>query len=94
MATQTVKTTYSLDVETLRALEELARRWSTSRSEALRRAIRASWVQSDAPSLTPMRALDRLQGGLDLGQSAARRWARAVRAQRKASSRRHETRRG
>ncbi len=93
MATQTVKTTYSLDVETLRALEELARRWSTSRSEALRRAIRASWVQADTPSLTPIRALDRLQGGLDLGQSAAGRWARAVRAQRKASSRR-QTRRG
>jgi len=94
MATHTVKTTYSLDVDTLRALEELARRWSTSRSGALRRAIRASWVQADAPSLTPIRALDGLQDRLGLGKSAARRWARAVRAQRAARSRRHETRRG
>jgi predicted transcriptional regulator len=94
MATQTVKTTYSLDVETLRALEELARRWSTSRSEALRRAIRASWVQAAAPSLTPIRALDRLQERLGLDARAAGRWATAVRAQRRDRSRRHEARRG
>ena len=94
MATQTVKTTYSLDVETLRALEELARRWSTSRSEALRRAIRASWVQDAAPSLTPIRALDRLQQRIGLDARTAGRWAAAVRAQRRDRSRRHEARRG
>lgn len=30
MATATIKSTYSLDVETVRALEGLARRWNVS----------------------------------------------------------------
>ncbi len=36
----TINSTYSLDVDTVRALEGLARRWNVSKSEALRRAIR------------------------------------------------------
>lgn len=40
MATMTINSTYSLDVDTVRALEGLARRWNVSKSEALRRAIR------------------------------------------------------
>ena len=40
MATPTIKSTYSLDVESVRALDDLARRWQVSKSEALRRAIR------------------------------------------------------
>ena len=36
MATTTVKSTYSLDVESVQALEDLARRWRVSKSEALR----------------------------------------------------------
>ena len=39
MATPTVKTTYALDLKTIRSLEGLAQRWNVSRSEALRRAI-------------------------------------------------------
>ena len=35
-----IRSTYSLDAGTLRALERLARRWNVSKSEALRRAIR------------------------------------------------------
>lgn len=35
MATMTIKSTYSLDVGTVRTLEELARRWNVSKSEAL-----------------------------------------------------------
>ena len=41
MATPTIKSTYSLDVESVRALDDLARRWQVSKSEALRRAIRS-----------------------------------------------------
>jgi predicted transcriptional regulator len=91
MATLTIKTTYALDVETVRALEELARGWNVSKSEALRRAIRASAKRGTVAG-TPdsVRALDRLQRSLRLGKAAAERWSKAVRAERKASSRRRE----
>ena len=35
----TIKSTYSLDVGMARALEDPARRWGVSTSEALRRAV-------------------------------------------------------
>jgi hypothetical protein len=92
MATPTVKTTYALDLQTIRSLERLARRWNVSRSEALRRAIRASAeVVSGAP-LESVDALDRLQRALRLEPQAAERWSAAVRAQRRASSLRGEQR--
>ena len=68
MATVTVKSTYSLDVETVRQLEELAKRWNTSKSGALRRAIQsaAKQVRSDHHE-----ALDRLQDLLALDRETA-----------------------
>ncbi len=42
MATTTIKSTYSLDVETVRTLETLAARWNVSKSEVLRCAIRTA----------------------------------------------------
>ena len=38
MAIPKIKATYSLDVETVRMLVHMARRWGVSKSEALRRA--------------------------------------------------------
>jgi predicted transcriptional regulator len=38
----TVKSTYSLDEETLKKLQALARAWRISKTEVLRRAIRAA----------------------------------------------------
>ena len=93
MATHTVKTTYALDVETVRTLEDLARRWNVSKSEALRRAIRISSAQAPPGDLTPVQALDRVQRSLALTPRAAGGWAAAARAERKARSRRHEGRR-
>ena len=93
MATHTVKTTYSLDVETVRTLEDLARRWNVSKSEALRRAIRSSSAQAPPEVLTPIQALDRVQRSLALTPRAAARWAAAARAERRERSRRHEGRR-
>ena len=92
MAAQTVKTTYALDVETVRRLDDLARRWNVSRSEALRRAIRTASVETDAEALTPIQALDRVQRSLCLAPPRAARWVAATRAERKARSRRHEVR--
>ena len=90
MAAQTVKTTYALDVETVRRLDDLARRWNVSRSEALRRAIRTASVETDAEALTPIQALDRVQRSLGLTPQRTARWAAATRAERRARSRRHE----
>lgn len=42
MATTAIKTTYSLDVETVAALDRMARERNVSKSEALRRAIRVA----------------------------------------------------
>ncbi len=92
MATQSVKTTYSLDVETVRTLEDLARRWNVSKSEALRRAIRASSGRAPTEELTPVQALDRVQRSLGLTPQSAGRWAAAARRERQERSRRHEAR--
>lgn len=40
MGDTTIMATYSLDIETVRALDGMAKRWRVSKSEALRRAIR------------------------------------------------------
>jgi hypothetical protein len=42
MATTTVRSTYALDPETVALLQRLAQQWAVSKSEALRRAIRAA----------------------------------------------------
>jgi len=55
MATPTVKTTYSLDLETVRTLEALARRWNVS--EALRRAIRATATRQPVDADPPRHEL-------------------------------------
>jgi len=95
MATETVKTTYSLDVKTVRTLETLAQRWKVSKSEALRRAIQASAEREPRDAgREALRALDELQQALGLTPETATRWQRATRAERRASSRRREARRG
>lgn len=94
MATMTIKSTYSLDVETVRALERIARRWRVSKSEALRRAIRAAASGGlDGSDDDPLRALDRLQRSLSLKEEAVRRWERSVRQERSAADKRVERRR-
>jgi hypothetical protein len=92
MATITVKSTYSLDVETVRTLEDMARRWGVSKSEALRRAIRATGRGSNASKPKALAALDTLQRSLSLDSRAATRWAKRSRAERRASSVRREAR--
>ena len=63
----TIKSTYSLDVGTVRTLEGLAHRWNVSKSEALRRAIR------DAAERQPSRADARLRALRELQESVAAR---------------------
>jgi hypothetical protein len=92
MATPTIKSTYVMDIETMRALERIAQRWKVSKSEALRRAIRASAQQQRPEDSDPLQALDQLQLSLKLTPARARVWARAVRVERRAASARSETR--
>lgn len=89
MAITSIKTTYSLDTETVRMLESMARRWNVSKSEALRRAIRAAAGQAPPEGEEALRALDALQDILDLDSQQADKWEKAARDERRASSRRH-----
>jgi hypothetical protein len=93
MAIPTVKSTYSLDLETVRTLEELARRWGVSKSEALRRAIRAAAGEGQGEQSAALKALDKLQQSLSLSSSKARAWANQARVERRAASARREPRR-
>jgi predicted transcriptional regulator len=91
MATPTIKSTYALDVETVGALDTLARHWKVSKSEAMRRAIRASAAAHAVTAVPePLQALDELQKGLALAPAAAARWSNQARADRRARSRRRE----
>ena len=85
MAIPKVKATYSLDATTVKALERLARRWEVSKSEALRRVIRASASAEGAVGEAPaLAALDRAQQAAGLTVATAAAWARHARAERRA----------
>jgi predicted transcriptional regulator len=92
MARTSVKSTYSLDVETIRKLDRIAARWRVSKSEVLRRAIEvvARDQLEDVPS--PLQALDELQKSLKLTKQQADSWSRQVRTERTNTSARHEWR--
>lgn len=90
MATTTIKSTYSLDVETVRQLEAIAKRWRVSKSEALRRAIRAAARQRTVPAKEALDALDELQKALALTDEQTGRWEKTNRRERRASARRLE----
>ena len=88
MASISVKSTYSLDVETVRQLEGLAKRWNTSKSAALRRAIHAAAKQELPADREGLDALDRLQALLALDRGAAAVWEVRNRQERRAGAQR------
>lgn len=85
MATMTIKSTYSLDVGTVRTLENLARRWNVSKSEALRRAIRGEAERQPSRSDTRLQALRQLQASVAARGVDLAAWERDVREMRSAS---------
>jgi predicted transcriptional regulator len=91
MATMTIRATYALDPQTVRTLDQLARKWDVSKSEALRRAIRAAGSARGAG--TALDALNTLQASTRLSTDEAHRWTSEVRADRRASGRRMPKRR-
>lgn len=82
MAISKIKGTYTLDAETVRVLDSLAKRWGTSKSDVLRRAIRAAAAGGLEQPVAA--ALDRLQRRVALSSAAAARWAAAARDERRA----------
>lgn len=85
MATVTIKSTYALDVESVRMLEALADRWRVSKSEALRRAIRAAAREQVPADRAALDALDRLQASVCARKIDLRGWERDVVAERRAA---------
>ncbi len=77
MARTSVKATYALDVATVQALEKMAERWSVSKSEALRRAIRAAAASQTAAAGGGLDRLDRVQRALALSPARAEAWGAA-----------------
>ena len=88
----TIKSTYSLDVDTVRRLENLAKHWNTSKSGALRRAIRSAAAGVYSDHNKALDALDHLQDMLALDHDSAHAWADEVMQERKASGNRGTSR--
>lgn len=84
MATITVKSTFSLDIASVEALETIARRWGVSKSAALRRVLRAAAEELPPEPETTVEALDALQRSIALDAEAADRWVAQVQAERRA----------
>ena len=89
MAAMTVKSTYPLDIETVRQLRRLAKRRNTSKSAALRRAIRPAAEQALPEDDKRLDWLDRLQDLLALDRESASGWENRVTQERRATSRRN-----
>lgn len=83
-----IKVTYSLDVDSVRALEELARQWGVSKSQALRRAIRREWRRQPKRVDKALRALDELQASVRSKRIDIARWEQDVRLERQSTGRR------
>lgn len=86
MAITSIKSTYALDAETVALLDMLARQWGVSKSEALRRAIRASATQSISDKENPLAVWKEFQARYSITSSQAQAWADEVRAERRHSS--------
>lgn len=88
----TIRSTYALDPQTVRTLEQIARRWGVSKSEALRRAIRGAAGKTTGEQPDALEALSQLQQSLGLSRAAGRLWQQQARSARRAYSARMEKR--
>lgn len=87
MAGEKIKATYSLDVETVRDLERMAKQLKISKSAALRRAIRLAAGFETRAGEDQLSALEELQQSLDLAPEDLREWEEKNRKLRRSSSR-------
>ena len=87
MAISTIKSTYSLDIESVRVLEALAQRWKVSKSEVLRRAIRLAAAGGYEEYDSKLNALDQLQSCVRERRIDLSKWANEIKSERQASRR-------
>jgi hypothetical protein len=87
MTGEKIKATYSLDVETVRDLERMAKQLKISKSAALRRAIRLAVGFEPRAGEDQLSALEELQQSLDLAPEDLREWEEKNRKLRRRSSR-------
>lgn len=87
MATTTVKSTYSLDIETATAIESLGKRWQIPKSQVIRRVVRAQAAaleQVRHPTPVSVEAAERvaafqaLSGSLHSRGVDLRQWAEDI----------------
>lgn len=85
-ATTLVRTSVSLDTGTLSALDALAQRWSVSKAEVMRRAIRKirEEVEAEDKRPTPLQALEWLQNGAGLSVAEGEEFKANIEAERQA----------
>jgi predicted transcriptional regulator len=87
MAKITIRSTFSLDPETVAALGRLAEKWGVSKSAALRRIIDAAAVVEGVDAASDsMAALKELQERLALTPEQVEAWVQEVRAMREGRS--------
>jgi len=89
MASAMIKSTYSLDPETVRKVERLACKWKVSKSEVLRRAVAAA-KEGSPEDLTPMEAFRKVQRELNLSAKQVRDWEKETRRIRRNMFRKRE----
>ena len=80
-----IKATYSLDVETVRDLERMAKQLKISKSAALRRAVRLAVGFEPRAGEDQLSALEELQQSLDLAPEDLREWEEKSRKLRRSS---------
>jgi len=76
----------SLDAGTLGILDSLAKRWSVSKAEVMRRSIRKmkERVDDDDKRPTPLQAMEWLQGGAGLSVAEGDEFKANIKAERQA----------
>ncbi len=84
--TTLVRTSVSLDTGTLAHLDSLAKRWSVSKAEVMRRAIRQVKAEADAEDQrpSPLQALEWLQNGAGLSVAEGEEFKVDIAAERQA----------
>lgn len=88
MASITRKFTYSFDLDTAGRVEELAAHWEVSRTEAVRRAIRATADREKPRNREALKALRKLWAQPPARTDKEREaWIREIRLMRQASTR-------
>lgn len=87
MAITTKKSTYTLDVESVRALEALSQSWNMPKSEVLRRAIELAIREESPGKETTLSALDRLQASLRDRKVDVTQWAKKLKDERRTADR-------